>query len=87
MLPHGTYILSESKFKTPRISPILKSVKIGPHENKAFYSTCIKITTTVSPHWDIIPQPHYYDIFPDPMQLLDNGLNSFQLPSMSWALD
>ena len=27
-LPHSTYKLSDSEFKTPRISPILKSAKI-----------------------------------------------------------
>ena len=30
------------EFKTPRISPILKSAKILPHENKALYSKLLK---------------------------------------------
>ena len=38
MLSHGTYNLSDSEFKTPRISLNLKSAKILPRENKALYS-------------------------------------------------
>ena len=54
MLSHGTYKLSDSEFKTPRISPSLKSAKTWPRENKALYSSTPMSAACIIPGENII---------------------------------